>query len=119
MARSATRCATRASAGVSAGTGFAPTRACAVRHSPAIQTLVYLTHDPGTARPGQSERNPHPRTQTMDRTLQNKARHEELPIADLDAIVGGAPTTTATQQAGGGKGPNHFVVIAIIAILIG
>ena len=55
----------------------------------------------------------------MDRTLQNKARHEELPIADLDAIVGGAPTTTATQQAGGGKGPNHFVVIAIIAILIG
>jgi hypothetical protein len=53
----------------------------------------------------------------MDRTPQNKARHEELP--NLDAIVGGAPTTTATQQPVNAKDPNHHVVIAIIAILIG
>lgn len=109
----------RASASVSAGTGFVPTRGCDVRHSPAIQTLIYLTHDPGVARPDQSERSPRPRTQTMDRTLQNKARHEELPIADLDAIVGGAPTGAATQQAVDAKDPNHHVVIAIIAILLG
>lgn len=52
----------------------------------------------------------------MDRTLQNKARHEEL--LNLDTIVGGAPTTTATQQVVDAKG-NHHVVIATIAILIG
>jgi hypothetical protein len=53
----------------------------------------------------------------MDHTLKNQARHEELP--NLDAIVGGAPTTTATQPAVDAKDPNHHVVIAIIAILIG
>ncbi len=51
----------------------------------------------------------------MNRTLQNQARHEELP--NLDAIVGGAPTTT--QPVVDAKDPNHHVVIAIIAILIG
>jgi len=46
--------------------------------------------------------------------------HEELHVAELDAIVGGGLVAPITQQpAGATKTPNLLVVIAIIAILIG
>jgi hypothetical protein len=61
------------------------------------------------------------RTITGSQTVNSLSNQccEQLSAADLDAFVGGAPNGTATQQAGIGKNPYNFVVIAIIAILIG